>query len=49
MLKSIEGRQMFQRDEYHVRFFRIVFNSGKLIVKQDRRDKNMRSFTLSQI
>ena len=34
---------------FHVRFFRIVFDSGKFVIKADRRDKKMKSFPLSEL
>ena len=46
LLKTIEGRQFYHKDQYHIRFFRIIFHTGKLVIKQDRKEKNMRSISL---
>ena len=35
--------------QFHLRFFRVIFNSGKFVVKTDRRDKKMKSFPLSEL
>ena len=47
-MKGIENKKIYH-DHFHVRFFRVVFNSGKFVVKTDRRDKKMKSFPLSDL
>ena len=49
MLKAIEDKKIYHREMFHLRFFRIVFNSGKFVIKLDRSDKKMRSFKLSEL
>ena len=46
LIKDIENRKLYHNEQFHIRFFRIVFNTGKLVIKQDRRDKKMRTFNL---
>ena len=47
-MKGIENKKMYH-NHFHLRFFRVVFNSGKFVVKTDRRDKKMKSFPLSDL
>ena len=47
LLKAIENRKVYHSEQFHIRFFRLVFNTGKFVIKQDRRDKKMRTFNLS--
>ena len=47
-MKEIENKRMYH-SQFHVRFFRVIFNSGKFVVKTDRRDKKMKSFPLSEL
>ena len=36
-------------NQFHIRFFRVIFNSGKFVIKTDRRDKKMKSFHLNEL
>ena len=47
-MKEIENKRMYH-SQFHVRFCRVIFNSGKFVVKTDRRDKKMKSFPLSEL
>ena len=47
-MKEIENKKMYH-SQFHLRFFRVIFNSAKFVVKTDRRDKKMKSFPLSEL
>ena len=49
MIKAIENQKIYHREVFHLRFFRIVFNTGKFAIKLDKGDKKMRSFDLSNL
>ena len=47
MLKEIESKKTLHVDAFHLRFFRIVQNTGKLVIKMEKSDRKMRSMNLS--
>ena len=49
MLKEIESKKMFHEDVFHLRFFRVVQNSGKLAIKMEKTDKKMRTLNLEEL
>ena len=49
MLKEIESKKTFHQDIFHLRFFRIVQNTGKLVIKMEKTDRKMRSMNLSAL
>ena len=49
MLKEIESKKMFHEDVFHLRFFRVVQNSGKLAIKMEKTDKKMRTLNLDEL
>lgn len=44
--KEADSKKMLQLTKRHIRYVRIVFNSGKFNVKEDKADLQMRSFDL---
>ena len=53
MHSSIEGYMLkageTQSNTYQLRFFRILFSSGKFIIKIDKQDKKMKSYNLNTL
>ena len=47
MLKEIESKKTLHVDAFHLRFFRVVQNTGKLVIKMEKPDRKMRSMNLS--
>ena len=49
LCKEIEAKGLLRRTKRHLRYFRIVFSTGKLNIKQCRTVNEMRSFQLKDI
>ena len=49
MYKEIDSKNLFQRKKRHLRYLRIVFTTGKLNIKEDKRFSEMRSFPLRDL
>ena len=51
LLKDIESKKLIlhHNQSFHLRFFRIVFTSGRICIKEDRMDRKMRSFPLDEL
>ena len=49
LLKEIDSSNMFRRTKRHLRYFRIIYTSGKLNVKEDKSKNEMRSFLLKDL
>lgn len=51
LLKDIESKKLIlhHNQSFHLRFFRIVFHSGRMCIKEDRMDRKMRSFALNEL
>lgn len=49
LCKEIQTQGMFQQCRRHLRYFRIVFNTGKLNIKEDKAHTKMRSFPLQDL
>ena len=47
--KEADTKKMLQLTRRHIRYVRIVFNSGKMNVKEDKADLQMRSFSLADM
>lgn len=41
MLKKIDGKSFFQLGDFHLRYFRIVFQSNQMIIKNDKQDSKI--------
>ena len=49
LAKQIDTKGLLRRQKRHLRYYRIIFSSGKLCIKEDRADTQMRSFLLRDI
>ena len=49
MIKANENPKTKSSELFHLRFFRLIFKTGKLVIKVDRLDKKMRSINLMNI
>ena len=48
-MKEIENKHALRLTRRHLRYFRIIFSTGKLNVKQNKALKEMRSFDLKDL
>lgn len=48
-MKEIENLNVLSITKRHLRYFRIIFSTGKLNVKVDKSTKEMRSFELKDL
>ena len=49
LLKAIETKRMLQITKQHLRFFRIIFKTGKMNIKEGKEATQMRSFFLKDL
>lgn len=49
LIKEIDSEGMFRRTRRHLRYFRIVFASSRLNLKEDKVESKMRSFLLKDL
>ena len=49
LVKEIDTEAMFRRTKRHLRYFRIVFTTCKLNIKEDKANSEMRSFLLKDL
>ena len=49
LIKEIDSEGLFRRTRRHLRYFRIVFASSKLNIKEDKAESKMRSFLLKDL
>ena len=49
LAKEIDTKGMLRRTRRHLRYFRLIFSSGKLCIKEDQADAHMRSFLLQDL
>ena len=49
MIKDIDGKSIMHSSKRHLRFFRIIFSNARLDLKEDKADKKMKTFALSEI
>ena len=49
LVKAIETKRMLKVTQQHLRYFRVIFSTGKMNVKEDRDDPQMRSFPLANL
>ena len=49
LCKEIQNQGVFQKYRRHLRYFRIVYNTGKLNIKEDKGRREMRSFQLRDL
>ena len=47
--KEIDTKGLFRRTKRHLRYFRIIFTTGKLNIKESKSMNSMRSFYLKDI
>ena len=49
LCKEIDSKGLFRRTRRHLRYFRIIYTSGKLNIKEDKSKNEMRSFHLKDL
>ena len=49
LCKEIDTTGLFRRTKRHLRYFRIIYTSGKLNIKEDKMKTEMRSFLLKDL
>jgi hypothetical protein len=49
VIKDIENLRVMAKKQRHLRFFRIIFANARLDLKEDRQEKKMKTFPLSEI
>ena len=49
LYKEIDSKGLLRRTKRHLRYFRIVFTTGKLNIKEDKKLNEMRSFMLTDL
>lgn len=49
LLKEIESKRMLRMTKRHLKYFRIVFSTGKLNIKDDKEQSAMRSLMLKDL
>ena len=49
LAKEIDAKGLLRRTKRHLRYFRLIFSSGKLCIKEDQADVQMRSFLLQDL
>ena len=49
LCKEIDSKGIFRRTKRHLRYFRIIYTSGKLNIKEDKSRNEMRSFHLKDL
>ena len=49
LAKDIDNKRLLQTKQRHVRYFRIIFGSGKLNIKETKEKTAMRSFLLKDL
>mgnify|MGYP000229818433 CR=1 FL=1 len=49
LCKEIDTKGIFRRTQRHLRYFRIIYTSGKLNIKEDKSRNEMRSFHLKDL
>ena len=49
LCKEIDSKGMFRRTKRHLRYFRIIYTSGKINIKEDKSKNEMRSFHLKDL
>ena len=49
LCKEIDTKNLLRRTKRHLRYFRIIYSTGKLNIKEDKNRKEMRSFPLHQL
>ena len=49
MSKEVETKSFLQICQRHLRYFRILFSTGKLNIKENKEEKKMRSFFLKDM
>ena len=47
--KDIDAKGVWRVSRRHIRYVRIIFSSGKLCVKEDKAESQMKSFVLKNI
>ena len=47
LLKGIEKDRLVRLDKFHLRFFKVLFTSGTLVIKEDRKYKEQKTYDLS--
>ena len=49
LCKEIDSKGIFRRTKRNLRYFRIIYTSGKLNIKEDKSKNEMRSFHLKDL
>ena len=49
LVKAIETKRVLQMSNQHLRYFRIIFHTDKMSVKEEKEDSQMRSFQLANL
>ena len=47
LMKAIEKTRMIRLDKWHLRFFRVMFQGGRLAIKEDKKGNKMKTYPLS--